>query len=368
MFTKVKFKQETHKEFLDELNEKVEKYFFDNKISKLANTDMVVKTCAIIISFISLYLIIITNQLNSITGLLFCVLLGLIHPLFFINIAHDASHNTYSKNKNVNRAILYLLNIVGINSYIFEFLHNRVHHAFTSIEGHDVIVEEYSLLRLSQNQPYKKYHKYQKYYAPFIYLFFGLIVSFSIDFILFKRGRMGNSSSIKHPKSEWIKLYLFKGLYIVFSLVIPLILVNKPWFIILCGFFIIHFISGAILTLVGVLNHQIEESIFPIPNEDGLIPKSKKVHELEVTYDFAPFNKLALFYFGGFNTHVAHHLYPNICHVHYIPITKIISETVSKYGLEYNKKSLIGAIKSHFRYLDRLAQRPSQTNYHRTNQ
>lgn len=237
-----------------------------------------------------------------------------------------------------------------------------VHHNFPSIEGYDIVIEEYSILRLSENQPYQKMHKYQVYYAPLVYALFAIFLIFSIDFVLFNRTRMGNMTPMVHPKSEWVRLYLGKLLYLFFALILPLIVINAAWYWIVAGFFVIHFISGIMLAIVGVLNHQIDDSVFPHPDANNIMQNSRKNHELEVTIDFSPYSKLALWYFGGFNTHVAHHLFPNICHTHYIPITRIIEERAPVYGLTYRKKTLWGAIKSHFKYLKRLSAEPTVAN------
>ncbi|MFA0960727.1 fatty acid desaturase [Roseivirga sp. BDSF3-8] len=354
---KLQFLEGNNSDFYNELTHKVDKYFKENKLSRYADTGMVLKTIFITVTYLAMYGLLITSSFNAFTGILYCVIMGLMHPLFFINIGHDALHHTYSKKKSVNRFLAYFLNFAGLNAYINRILHLKVHHLFTSVEGYDIIIEEYSVLRLSENQPYEKMHKYQVYYAPLIYSLFSIFLIFSIDFVLFKRSRMGNSP-IEHSKGEMAKLYLQKLSYLFFMLVLPLMVVNVAWYWVVMGFFLVHMISGLALAMVGVLNHQINESVFPQPNEDGYITNSRKNHELEATIDFAPYSKLALWYFGGFNTHTAHHLFPNLCHTHYIPVTRMIEETVKDYGLTYRKHSLAGAIKSHFAYLKRLSKPP----------
>lgn len=356
---KLRFLEGTHSPFYNELTAKVEQYFADKGTSKYANAGMIVKTILIVTVYLTLYALLITNHFTPLTGVLYCIVLGLVHPLFFIAIGHDAMHHTYSKQNNVNRGLAYLMNLIGLNTYINRLLHLRVHHLFTSVEGYDIIIEEYSILRLSEHQPYQKFHKYQVYYAPLIYSLFAILLIFQIDFVLFNRTRMGNTEPVEHTKAEWVKLYLGKLLYLFFALVLPLLVIHVAWYWIVAGFFLIHMISGIALAMVGVLNHQINDSVFPETDDQGNIPNSRKNHELEVTIDFAPFNKLALWYFGGFNTHTAHHLFPSICHVHYIPITKLIQETAPKYGLEYRKKSLLGSVRSHFQFLRRMSVDPN---------
>ncbi|MFT6970375.1 MAG: linoleoyl-CoA desaturase, partial [Roseivirga sp.] len=50
-----------------------------------------------------------------------------------------------------------------------------------------------------------------------------------------------------------------------------------------------------------------------------------------------------------------HHLFPNICHVHYKKISKIVMETTKEYGLPYNsEKSFLDAVTSHAKMLKSL--------------
>jgi len=166
---------------------------------------------------------------------------------------------------------------------------------------------------------------------------------------------MGRVRDLKHATKEYVKLYLTKLFFLFYSLVIPLLVIDLAWWKILIGYYIMHASAGFILAIVGVLNHQIDESAFPEPDEAGYIHNSQKNHELDVTIDFSPQSKFQSWLFGGFNTHVAHHLFPHICHVHYIPITKIIKSTAEEYGVNYKEQSLWNSIKSHFRYLKRLS-------------
>ena len=64
-----------------------------------------------------------------------------------------------------------------------------------------------------------------------------------------------------------------------------------------------------------------------------------------------PWFFIASFLFGGFNSHAAHHLFPTLPHTIYPKITPIIVEKAKKYNYTYNVLSLLGAIKSHFKYL-----------------
>lgn len=353
--TRVKYLYGTHSNFSLDVKKKVEAYFCQNRISKYANAEMIVVTVMFSLIYFIGYGLIMSGKFSGGALLLLYIAMGFTFPSIFLNIAHTAAHQAFSPSKKVNKLLLLLLELIGMNSYIFEYLHNKVHHSFTSIEGVDVIVEELSLIRLSVNQPYKKMHSYQLWYAPILYLFFSLNLVIGTDIQLFRRTKMGNIFPVHHQKGEILKLYLFKFFYFFYILILPLLVLSVPWWQIITGFLTMHFIGGWIFACVGVLNHQIDESVFPVFDQDGYIHNNKKNHELETTIDFSPNNKLATYLFGGFNAHVAHHLFPNICHCHYSVITNIISQTALEYGLHYKKHSFLGAIHSHLRYLKRLS-------------
>jgi linoleoyl-CoA desaturase len=57
-------------------------------------------------------------------------------------------------------------------------------------------------------------------------------------------------------------------------------------------------------------------------------------------------------FIGGLNFQVEHHLFPNICHVHYKKLSKIVKATAAEYGLPYHSEpTFFSAIKSHFKML-----------------
>ncbi|NQX98501.1 MAG: fatty acid desaturase, partial [Flavobacteriales bacterium] len=57
---------------------------------------------------------------------------------------------------------------------------------------------------------------------------------------------------------------------------------------------------------------------------------------------------------GGLNFQIEHHLFPNICHVHYRKISEIVKKTATDFDLPYYQNTLIGAISSHAKHLNKL--------------
>ncbi|MGI8952250.1 MAG: fatty acid desaturase family protein [Chitinophagaceae bacterium] len=128
---------------------------------------MIFKVVFYSIIFISSYLILVLINLAVAAQFLMWALLGLFTAFIGLNIAHDAVHGSLSSNKSVNKVLGYTFNIVGANSYMWNIMHNIVHHTYTNIEGHDEGIELISLLRMSPHQKLKKVHRYQYWYAFF---------------------------------------------------------------------------------------------------------------------------------------------------------------------------------------------------------
>ena len=97
----------------------------------------------------------------------------------------------------------------------------------------------------------------------------------------------------------------------------------------------------------------------PLPQEDGLMANTWAIHQLKTTVNFARKNKLVNWYTGGLNHQVEHHIFPNISHIHYGKIAKIVRETAAEFGLPYKEYgSMRQAITAHFAYLKHLGAEP----------
>ena len=76
---------------------------------------------------------------------------------------------------------------------------------------------------------------------------------------------------------------------------------------------------------------------------------------MATTSNFARKNKLISWYVGGLNFQVEHHLFPNICHVHYPEVAEIVKSTAEEFGVPYLEYKTFGqALSSHFKTLKAL--------------
>jgi fatty acid desaturase len=81
-----------------------------------------------------------------------------------------------------------------------------------------------------------------------------------------------------------------------------------------------------------------EETDNPSPNELGEMA-TPAIHQLFTTTNFAPKNKIVNWYTGGLNHQIEHHIFPNISHIHYGNIAKIVKETAAECNTITNKNN-----------------------------
>jgi linoleoyl-CoA desaturase len=148
---------------------------------------------------------------------------------------------------------------------------------------------------------------------------------------------------------------LVKGVYLFVFIAMPILFTAFTWWQVLLGFFTMHWTCGIILSTVFQMAHVVEGTSQPSPGATGIINNEWAIHELQTTSDFARNNLLLNWYAGGLNFQIEHHLFPNICHIHYRSLSLIVERTAEEYGFAYNLKPSFGAaLASHVRRLRKL--------------
>ncbi|MFT4943034.1 MAG: linoleoyl-CoA desaturase, partial [Flavobacteriales bacterium] len=161
------------------------------------------------------------------------------------------------------------------------------------------------------------------------------------------------------PSTQWSILIFTKILYWALWIVIPILFFNIVWWKILIGFFIMHYVAGVILGIVFQLAHVIEDADVFLPDNTGTMKNTWAIHQLFTTVNFSTKNKIMNWFTGGLNHQVEHHIFPNISHVHYTKISKIVRETAKEFNLPYNEyKTTRKALIAHFTHLKHMGQKP----------
>jgi len=354
----VQFNTEEKIDFMLELRNEVDEFFKQHKLSKHANTNMIVKSFVMIILYLGPYLLMVTGVVTSTPLILLCwIVMGIGMAGVGVDIMHDANHGSYSKSKSMNKWLSKSLYLLGGLPETWQIQHNTIHHAYTNIDGYDADIDPTPILRFSPHKPIKKIHRYQHLYAWFLYGLMTILWITTKDFQqLIKFRKEGYLAQEERSFSQLMtKLVFTKILYYVIFIVIPIVFLPIPWGMTLLFFFIMHFIAGILLSIIFQTGHILPDSAYPLPDENGNLEYNWVVHQLKVTSDYAPNNILLTWLLGGLNYHAIHHLFPNISHVHYKKISSIVKEIADKHGVTHRvEPNFFKAIGHHAKMLKLL--------------
>ncbi|MES2389046.1 MAG: acyl-CoA desaturase [Bacteroidota bacterium] len=360
----VRFAPRGNDSFIEAVTTKVNKYFEDNKISPYANTGMWVKTAFMISLYIIPYLVMVTGLAAGnvwiYLGMWFLMGWGMVG--IGTSVMHDANHGTYSASKKVNKFIGHILEVIGGFTATWKIQHNVLHHTYTNIAGLDEDIESIFLLRLSPNQPVRWFHKYQYLYAWFFYMNMTIYWMTVKDYLA--AIRYGKHDLLKKEKltlrQAISRITIFKVIYYAYVMALPMFISGQPWYMILVGFCVMHFTVGMVLSCVFQPAHVMEDSAYLAPvvsNGTKRMEDTWAIHELANTSNFAPNNHLLSWFIGGLNFQIEHHLFSDVCHVHFKKLAPIVKSVALEYGIPYNSQpSFFGALWLHFKMLKKLGE------------
>lgn len=353
----LKFKKNDNTKFAKNLRLRVEEYFDLNNQSKYGNTSMIAKSIFMLsVFFIPLIILSMGLVGNVLVLFILYIMSGLGMAGVGMGVMHDAIHGSYSKHRLVNKYMGYTMNLIGANADTWRIQHNVLHHTYTNIDHADDDIHTPFFLRFSPNTKRYWIHRFQYLY---VWFFYGLstIMWISVkDFINLRRyHKMGFFKNQSELNKQVAKITIWKMIYYSYALVLPLIMIPLPVWIILLAFFSMHFVTGLCISLVFQTAHVMPSTVFPNPDEKGMIAHDWATHQLLTTTNYAPKSRIFSWLIGGLNYQVEHHLMANISHVHYHKLSKIVAKTAQEHGLPYLvKKTFFSAIWAHIIMLRKL--------------
>ncbi|NBL63662.1 acyl-CoA desaturase [Flavobacterium sp. NST-5] len=347
--------------FFRTLNSRVNNYFKENNLQKTGNWKLHLKAFVMFSIFLTPYFFILSMDMPFWLMLLLSIVIGIGMAGVGMNVMHDGNHGSYSNKKWLNKIMGGSIYILAGNVYNWQVQHNVLHHTYTNIHGHDEDLDAGKIIRFTEKAKWRRFHKFQHFYSIFLYGLLTFNWSITTDFIQMKRylGRKLSYGEFKSPVIRWTTLIITKVIYFSIWLVIPMVL-GIVWWKVILGFLVMHYTAGLILSVVFQLAHVVEETANPEPNENGEIENTWAIHQLYTTANFAPKNKIVNYYTGGLNHQIEHHIFPNISHIHYDKIAKIVKETAQEFNLPYYEfNTMRGAVMAHFKHLKDLGQKPA---------
>lgn len=357
-FKAIKFSNPVNPNIPSILRKRVKDYFDEKKLERHGNKEMVFKTIFMICLYFIPYGFLISGLISS-PFIIFAMFLLMSAGMSGIGLSvmHDANHGSYSRNPKVNSVLSYLINIIGGNSLNWRIQHNVLHHTYTNIDGHDDDIGSGFLMRLTPHQKKLFFHRYQHLYGWFIYAQMTIYWLLGKDFVqLFSYYKQGLLKSQKRNfLFAFIELIFFKALYLFLFLVLPIIILPIPWWMTILFFYSMHLASGLFLACVFQCAHIMPSSDYKMADEDLVHEHNWAVHQFYNTANFSQTNRFLSWFIGGLNFQIEHHLFPNICHIHYRKIAPIIKNTAEEYGIPYNEYGgFFNALCEHAKMLKRF--------------
>jgi linoleoyl-CoA desaturase len=290
---------------------------------------------------------------NTFLFVLCFVMYGFASLLFAFNFAHDFAHNTIFKSKKWNNlCFIFAYTMVGAHAEAWKQRHIHAHHYAPNVEGHDSDLSITHLIRVIPGSEYFWFHRFQPIYAPLAYTTYSLFWLFVKDFvILFSKDEYTKKKGLRYHLSFWAQ----KIVYITYLLLLPLLLSQQSGYVVLTGFLLMHGLQSLFLLFTFFMTHHVEATEYPTTDENGYIRASWLMNQVKSSNDMHPFSETANFILGGFNNHIAHHLFPHYHHIHYPKLNRILYGVLTENGIRPNQTTYWGGVVSHLRLLKRMS-------------
>jgi linoleoyl-CoA desaturase len=343
--------------FHSEVKKRISEYFKNKGKAPTGNFKLHFKAILLVAGLLLVYTHLVFFTPPAVWAILESVFLGCLTAAIGFNVMHDGAHGSFSRYKWINSLASNFANFLGASQHMWKMKHNVIHHTYTNIHGVDDDIEARPLLRLCDEQPRYKIHKYQHFYFWAAYSLLYIFWIFVTDYKKYFSGKIGPTVLRKMTLKEHLSFWFYKLAHAFIFVALPIYMVGfMPWLI---GFLSMGLVTGFVLSIVFQLAHTVEHTHFPLPDDaTGKMEDEWAIHQVKTTANFATKNKVVSWLVGGLNFQVEHHLFPKISHVHYPAISKIIKKTCEDYGIKYIEYPKVRlAVASHVAFLRQLGRK-----------
>jgi linoleoyl-CoA desaturase len=340
--------------FHQELRSRVQTFLLSSGLPARGLPALYWKTALMFLWLASSYVLLVFAADTAWQALPLAVSLGLAIAGIGFNVMHDGSHGSYSTRPWLNRLMARALDLLGGSSFVWQRKHNLLHHTWPNVQGVDDDIDTGALARLSPGQKLRSYHRLQHLYMWPLYALLAVKWQLYDDFATIASGRM---SGRPFPRPRGAELLVFVGGKLVFfALAFGLPLLLHPVWVALGTYLLVSAVAGLTLSVVFQLAHCVPEA------ETGPELGSWAQRQVRSSVDFARHSRLLGWYVGGLNLQIEHHLFPQICHLHYPALAPIVERTCGEFGVRYSAHPTLGsAIAAHYRHLRALGTRAPGT-------
>ncbi|MBL7713864.1 MAG: fatty acid desaturase [Bdellovibrionales bacterium] len=355
----LKFDPASDRRFHNEIQKRANEYFRLTGQTRYANGLMWFKSALFFGTYWVAWHQAIFGGHSALASLGLTYVMGFLFACIAYNIAHDSAHGSFSKHGWVNNALFWVsFNMLGTYSYLWRIRHKHAHHLFVNVPDCDIDIEGSKLLRLAPHSQWKPYHRFQHLYGPVLYSLFTFQWLIAKDWKVLRMKRLGNLHDLHHSGWRAVELAALKLAYVGYMIVIPAIYSPFSLGQVLFAFATMHLMIALHVAMTLAGSHLTRQALFLSPDSEGTLDDSFSVHQLKTSIDFHPTSRFFSFFFGGFNSHVAHHLFPTICSVHYRALTRMIQEVAREMKLPYLEMPLWKLYAEHLSYLKYMGADP----------
>ncbi len=329
-----------------ELVRNVNSYFDSKNLSKKADFAMWFRAGLMITGLVSTYSLLVFGNLPYLYMVGIAVVLGAFIAGTGCTVSHDALHNTYSDTPSVNKLMGRTMDVLGANGYLWKINHNA-HHRYTNMIPYDGDIKDNPLMRFSPHSKKNFIHKLQIGTVFLIYGLFLLLIIFNFNFSNILNKKFGPLGTIRHSSKKVVGFIFWKLVYFTIWLVIPILVMPGAVWEYLTLYVIFNMTAGYIFSFNFMCAHNCEATIYPNLKKDEKVSWAE--YQMRTTSNYKSKNPLFLYFIGGLDHQVEHHLFPGISSTHYKALAPIIKETAEAHGVPYNvKPSFYSIVKSHF--------------------
>lgn len=275
-------------------------------------------------------------------------------------VMHDANHGAFAANARVNRTVAWTADLLGASSSIWRFTHNNQHHGNTNVVGVDPDIDQSPFGRLTPDQPWRRWHRYQYLYLWFLYGFLALRWFVVADYLELARRR-------RHPRQgrsrrrDVVGVVTGKAVHASWALVVPMLF--HRWWVVLAFYVACSWLVGFALALVFQLAHCNDRVTF-VSADTARRGGDFVAHQLATTADVgtpSAAGAAVAWFVGGLHHQVEHHLLPRLPHTAYAGMARRLREACRERGVPcVVHRGWCSAIASHARWL-RVMGRPPVT-------
>lgn len=317
-----------------------------------------VKAAMISTWFYGSYLLLVWVPLRPWQAVMASVSLGLAGAGTMMSVSHDAAHGAVSENRRINALVVLITAPFGVSRSWWCVKHNRLHHGYTQVQGvDDDLNAGRPFIRLSSDQPWHRWHRYQHVYSWALYPFMHLaMVTADLPFVF--TGRIGGRRMAAPGVGRSLVLLVEKvtGL----ALLLTLAIVHHSVLATVGAFSIASLVAGFALASTFQLGHCLDTSSPPrLDPLTGQVEDEWAITQVKGTADVAVGNRVYTWYVGSLNHHLEHHLFPKAGHVLLKEIAPVVRSRCAAHGIVPTEFPTVwSAVCSHQRFLRHLGARP----------